>query len=241
MIRRVKVIVESLGRKRVEEMPYCSEEIRWQINKLYLKRNDKVQLRQALRANVTENDRIEHLRYSAQALERNICVVCGSFRVVNGVDSGAGYGFGYEITVILRNALAERVILHGSRDEPTVWVIRSDEDHIYNLTESEVIYIESSHNDLIWHCRDIAIRGRGTLKALEKCMPSHFLRLQRGYIINTNHIRKMERRDVVMDNQDILPIPHRNSGQIKRKIRNCLTKGERNGNCREHIGKKSLL
>lgn len=250
LVRRVKVIVEQLGVKAPEQIPYCSARILWQINKRYIKGSERETLRHALNDNIRKGDRISHIHYSLQRLEANICAVYGTFCVMDSGDCQGRYGVAYEITVLLHNGLAERIMLHGNRDEPVFWLIKSDEDHIYTLRESEVVYIESSHNDLIWHCKDGDVKARGTLKSVEIFMPEHFFRLHRGYIVNANHIRVMKQREVVMDNNDVLLIPFRNCRNMKRLLQGYLADSSRKTTQRrretyadsgEHIDKKSLL
>lgn len=100
-------------------------------------------------------------------------------------------------------------MLHGNRNEPVFWIIQRDEDHIFMLRESEIVYVESSHNDLIWHCREGDFEVRGSLKDMEKKMSAPFFRIHRGYVINAKHIKSISQREITMDNGDKLWMPFR--------------------------------
>ena len=224
MMRRVKTIVERLGRGRVENLPFCSASAEWQINKFHAKNAEKKQVPEKLSQHFNERDTVEHGHYSIQTIDGQTCVVSGNFRVMGREHESGSYGYPYEITVIMKNGMAERIILHGGREEPIFCMVQSDEAHLYMLKESEILYIESNHNNLIWHCRDMEVKARGTLKETEKLLPEYFFRLQRGYIVNTNHIRSIEQRELVIDNGDVLLIPVRNYIEVKKQIKRLYVK-----------------
>ncbi len=219
MMRRVKIIVEKLVSGETTNLPYCSPAVCWQINKSHLRSTEKKLLQSSLGCHFMGKDAVEHGHYSAQTLDRIICVVYGNFCVRNKDHVSGFYGYPYEVSVILRNGIAERIILHGGREEPIFCVIQSDEDHLYMLRESEILYIESRHNDLIWHCLDIQIKERGTLKEMEGHLPEYFFRLHRSYIVNVNHIKCLKERELTIDNGDKLMLPVRNYTEKRERIR----------------------
>ena len=218
MVRRVKLMVDRLVAGRVDELPFCSAITGWQINKFYAKKAEKKLVHKKLKQHFWGEDAVEHGKYAVQVIDKISCMVYGNFRVIGRNHRSGVYGYPYEISVIMKNGMAERIILHGDRDEPVFCVVKSDEDHLYMLRESEILYIESNHNYLIWHCRDMEVRGRGTLKSLEEGLPRHFFRMQRGYIVNVNHIKSLKERELVIDNGDILPSPARTYNEVKRQI-----------------------
>lgn len=219
VIHRTKVIIEKLCFANVEELPFCSKLAYWQINKFYGKSSDKKTVQEKLNQNFGENGRIEHGHYSVQTFNQVISAVYGNFSILLRDNASGDYGFPYDVTIIMKNGIAERIILHGNHSEQMLCMVQSDENHFYMLKESDILYIESSHNDLIWHCRDMMITSRGTLKGLEKVLTCCFYRIQRGYIVNVHHIKSMEEREVVMDNNDVLLIPYRTYHKVKRQIR----------------------
>ncbi len=218
MVTRTRMIVEKIGTGKMESIPFCSKAANWQINMFYEKGVAKKLLQRKLCIHFNQKCRVEHGHYTAQIMDRHVSIVHGNFFIRDEECNKAGHGFPYEITIIMRGGIAERIILYGNRDEPILCMVRSDEDHLYMLRESEILYIESNHNNLIWHCRDGEVKGRGTLKRLENFLPKNFFRLQRGYIVNFNHIKSLEQRELVIDNGDLLLIPVRSYYEIKRHI-----------------------
>lgn len=218
MIIRTQIIVEKIGTGTTESIPFCSKAANWQINMFYEKGVPHKLLQKKLCIHFNKKCRVEHGHYNVQVMDSHVCVVYGNFYIRDDEADIGGQGFPYEITVIMKSGIAERIILYGNRDEPILCMIRSDEDHLYMLRESEILYIESNHNNLIWHCRNGEVKGRGTLKRLEALLPKNFFRLQRGYIVNFNHIKSLEQRELVIDNGDLLLIPVRSYYEIKRHI-----------------------
>lgn len=219
MIHRTKNIAERLVTGETGNLPYCSAAAYWQINSLYLRNAEKAQLKYSLRSHFNGKDAIEHGSYFMQPLDREVCIVYGSFCVRDRNDVSKAYDYSYNITNIMKNGIAERIILHGRRDEPVFCVIRCNENHLYMLKESEILYIESCHNDVIWHCKDFCLKSRGSLKEVEQCMPEYFLRLHRCFIVNANHIRCMEEREITVTNGDKMQIPVRNYISERDRIR----------------------
>lgn len=218
LICRAKALVESLGLVNPDKIPFCTNSTSWQINRFYGKNIEKKEMREKLRQHFGGYGSIEHGHYTLQRLDENSCIVYGNFRVLLRNHASGYYGFPYEVTVIMRSGIAQRIILYGDHEECICCIVQSDEDHIYMIKESDILYIESSRNNLIWHCRDMTVSSRGTLKEQEKILAGCFYRIQRGCIINVNHIRSMEKREISMDNGDILLIPYRTCCNVKKII-----------------------
>lgn len=217
-VRRIKTIIEKIGRVKVDELPFCSKTMYWQINKFYTKSTERSVLKEMLAQHFGEGRKIRHGQYAVQRLGGEIAVIYGNFSVTDEENTSGFYSFPYEMTAMMKNGIMERMILTGNRTEQVLCMVKHDEDHIYMLKESEVLYIESSHNNVIWHCQDTEVTNRGTLKALETQLPSCFFRLQRGYIVNAYHIKSMEEKEITMDNGDTLMIPIRHYYEVRKKI-----------------------
>lgn len=218
MIRRAKILVEKLVAGETKKFPYCSSSVYWQINSVCLKHTDEKRLKETLGGHFAGTDDIGHGRYHVQIQDKTSCIVYGGFCVRDGHGSGA-YDYPYDINLVMKEGVAERIILHGGRNEPLFCIVRSSDAHLYMLRESEVLYIESSHNDLIWHCMDAQLKSRGSLKDLERRLPEGFLRLHRCYIVNVNHIKSMVEREITVTNGDRLLIPARTYAEERRRIR----------------------
>ncbi len=96
--------------------------------------------------------------------------------------------------------------------------VRGFHEEVYFLEEGEVLYIESSHNNVIWHCRGYQVESRDSLKRLEQCLPGGFMRIHRGYIVNIRQIYSVCGNEVRLANGDILVIPMRNCAGVRKSL-----------------------
>lgn len=96
-------------------------------------------------------------------------------------------------------------------------VVTPDES-IYLLKENEILYIESQHNHIVWHCAGEVIVNKNSLTNVQEFLSEEFVRIHRCYIVNKLHIRVIRRCEVQLSNGDILPIPSKKFAKIKKKL-----------------------
>lgn len=106
--------------------------------------------------------------------------------------------------------LGKRLELHNlDRETRFVW-------------EDEIIYIEVMQDHLYWNCRLDVLETTGTLSKLEETLSDFFVRIHRSYMVNKNHVRRIQKYEVNMDNGDVLQIPQRKYLIIKKKLQSPL-------------------
>ncbi len=93
------------------------------------------------------------------------------------------------------------------RNNPRHYKIFSSSRELYILQEQDILYMEASHNHVIWHCKNIIITTNDTLQQVEQRLSDSFVRIQRGYMINKHQIKHVRRCEVEMNNGDVLSIP----------------------------------
>lgn len=89
---------------------------------------------------------------------------------------------------------------------------------IYLLKENEILYIESQHNHIVWHCAGEVIINKNSLTNVQEFLSEEFVRIHRCYIVNKLHIRIIRRYEVQLSNGDILPIPSKKFAEIRKKL-----------------------
>jgi len=84
--------------------------------------------------------------------------------------------------------------------------VRSEWDSL-KIPIRDIIYIESRlHTSVIHTVKDEICTPQG-ISALESAVQcGDFLRCHRSYLINLRHVRRIEKQDFVMDNNDYVPI-----------------------------------
>jgi len=94
-----------------------------------------------------------------------------------------------------------------------------DNKVIYRIPYAEISYIQSWGNYLKFFLRDQNIKiVRKTIKVLESELPSkHFLRIHKSYIVNINHVKAIEGRQIKFEDQQ-LPIGKSYLVNVKKAI-----------------------
>lgn len=86
------------------------------------------------------------------------------------------------------------------------------------VREVDIIYIEAMHDHLYWKSNLGVIETTGTLLEFENRLSDCFVRIHRSYIINRNHMSRLRRFEVSLDNGDTLQIPAKKYSDIKKKL-----------------------
>lgn len=91
-------------------------------------------------------------------------------------------------------------------------------DKTYRLSYADILYMESDSRDVHFHMKKgnmITIRIK--LADLEKMLPEGvFCRCHRSYIINMQHVIRVERYQATLENQKIVPISQMQYNETKR-------------------------
>lgn len=77
----------------------------------------------------------------------------------------------------------------------------------YNLDADDILFIEVYGHKLIYHLSEEAITTIDTLKNIEfELRKSNFLRIHRSYLVNLKKVKTFNRNEVVMQNNEQIPI-----------------------------------
>lgn len=88
-----------------------------------------------------------------------------------------------------------------------------------NLPLSDILYFEGQANYLAIHTKDGIYKMRSTMLAVEdKLANDDFLRIHKGFLINLEHIRILKSEELILDNDEILPIGKSFSDTAKKNI-----------------------
>ncbi len=228
LVRRTMQIVKEIFQKNMQAVSYCKGNMVWRFNHMSGYGLFCFPVRKALQGCVGEDRQIRHHQYHVQAITDQVHIVSGLFCVVSrqeGDDVRGAQGIPYEILVCMSGGMAECIHVYGMRPARLLCRVRGLHEEIYFLEEREVLYIEASHNNVIWHCRGYQVESRDSLKHLEQCLPGEFVRIHRGYIVNVGQIHSICGNEVHMCNGDILTIPMRNSAGTRKSLLAQMEKG----------------
>lgn len=237
LVRRTMQIVKEIFQKNTRAVSYCKGNMEWRFNHMSGYGMYCPSVRKALQGCGGEDGRICHHQYHVQTITDQVHLVSGLFRIVSGQEGQDSrgtrglqgnrglQGSPYEIVVCMSGGMAECVHVYGVRSARLLCKVQGIHEEVFFLEQAEVFYIESAHNNVIWHCRGYQVESRDSLKRLEQCLPQCFMRIHRGYIINTEQVHSIKSNEVHMFNGDTLVIPMRNSASVRRILLSRMEKG----------------
>lgn len=132
-------------------------------------------------------------------------------------DAFSVHAFGYLLKPLLPDKLFK--IMDDVKslffdDEPTLEFLSGK--ITLNPKYSEIIYIQSDSNYCIIHC-PTPCKSRGPFSS--HCEPLYaderFCIINRGILVNFDHVKEMDNCECLMDNGDILPINTKKASQLK--------------------------
>lgn len=96
--------------------------------------------------------------------------------------------------------------------------VRATNEDCFMIDENEVLYVEANHNYVIWNCVGGKIIANDSLHHLETVLSNHFVRIQRGYLVNKDFVKCIRRCEVVMENEDVLQIPSKRYTSVRKEL-----------------------
>ncbi len=96
-----------------------------------------------------------------------------------------------------------RAITKIKKDEKVLNVQTSN--YLKKIALSEIKYVEVMKNYVTIHAKEDTVVKR-TLSEVEKDLDERFFKISRSYIINLKYVQKSSRKEVVMNNGEVLPL-----------------------------------
>lgn len=82
-------------------------------------------------------------------------------------------------------------------------------DGSVKLPLNDILYIEAFAHYVIIQTKTTAIETRANISEIEKSTRDAFVRCHRSYIVGLNHISRITKTDVILDNGKIIPLSRR--------------------------------
>ena len=81
---------------------------------------------------------------------------------------------------------------------------------IIRLIEKDILYIEAFSHSVDIHTSQETYRVRKNISTMESELDQNsFIRCHRSYIVNLRHIKRIGKTDIVLDNDDLIPVSRR--------------------------------
>lgn len=167
--------------------------------------------------------KIVHNQYKVALQSGQYVTVVGSFRLLTTTEA-AREKEKICVASVMLTCEGQRIkvaLLHIS-EKPSgkKYELRDTREHCYLVDELDLFYLEAGHNHTKWHCRNGVIETVGNLSLSEKSLSDSFVRIHRGFIVNTAHVYKVARCYVELDNGEQLQIPVKKYIAIKERLMN---------------------
>lgn len=165
--------------------------------------------------------RILHREYAVVVETEETAVVVGKYCILYKGSIGETKDTLYNVSLTLRcmkdGVKAE--VLHISRESKQhIHKLRDVQKREYLIEEGCVLYLEAGHNRVRWHCKNGIVETVNTLKEIEQGLSGCFVRIHRGFIVNRQHISKVCRCYVELDNGEMLQIPVKKYVSVKERL-----------------------
>lgn len=136
----------------------------------------------------------------------------------------------YELNIfryIPKNQLQER-LPHAIKDAAAIIQIQNTDTYIINsqnhferIPLKDILYIERDNKNVVFHIatKEETLRIRKTLaEVYSELNPDEFQYIERGYIVNLQHISSITNTDCILTNQTRLPIALSRLCDVKQKL-----------------------
>lgn len=165
--------------------------------------------------------RITHKRYHLVQYTEQFAVAMGHCSLVKEEREGKEQSEDVDITIMLtltEGRIGLKYIHISEAGSPERFWIKDIRERVYQLREKDILYLEALHNHVVWHCREYVVETVKLLKDVEETLNENFVRIHRSYIVNRQHVRKVDRCYVELDNGDILQIPVKKYCEVKKQL-----------------------
>ena len=98
-------------------------------------------------------------------------------------------------------------------------ILLKAEDEMVMVSVRDILYMEACNQDIRIVTRDREYLRRYNIRDYEEQLnPYFFVRCHRSYLVNLSHIARIAGRDIVVDNQDIIPLSRTKEKSVKEAL-----------------------
>lgn len=160
--------------------------------------------------------------YHIKRLDGDHAVVTGNYRIEfpAGMCLKPLYG---DYTIVLAGKKAAFVQVETGQEPVLRHRITAVDEAVYNLKESDILYVEALRGHALWHCGNTVVETVDTLTYLETILSEDFVRIHRSFIVNKKNAASIQRCGgksgiVVMANGDVIPVPYKKYVAARTKL-----------------------
>lgn len=87
---------------------------------------------------------------------------------------------------------------------------------IYHYCSADILYIESSEHSVIIHKTQLLDRIPISFHQISETIPDMFIQIHRTILVNLDHVRKVYGHELILDNEESLPIGRKYGSAFKK-------------------------
>lgn len=151
---------------------------------------------------------------------QNIASVVGSYQMISSAEDDRRKGAFCRYSSLLENVAGtpRLTLLHISEEPGMVFRLTDVVEHTYFLGEEEILYLESGHNRVYWHTGKETVEVTGTLTGTESRLPDSFVRIHKSFIVNSQHVERINRCYAELSNGERLQIPVKKYTDVRNQL-----------------------
>ena len=120
----------------------------------------------------------------------------------------------------------ERVFKKLEKTNDNSYIALQTADGLIKVQLNDIFYVEVVAHSIIFHLIDKTITTSGTLKKLEERLkPYYFLRCNNCYLVNARKIRRIDKFDIILTNDEIVLISHPKRKSFMEDFKKYIEKG----------------
>lgn len=126
--------------------------------------------------------------------------------------------FACHITVFfLNDKIVYFRIVSDKEKENCIW-LTDVYGNSYKVKFEDIMFLESSHNHIRWNTKQTKIETVDLLKYVQTSLPENFIRMHRGYIVNSDYVYGMERCKLILLDGTEIPVPKNKYTEVRKKL-----------------------
>lgn len=88
----------------------------------------------------------------------------------------------------------------------------------YKVKFEDIMFLESLHNHVRWNTKQTKIETVDLLKYVQTFLSKNFIRMHRGYIVNSDYVCGVKRCKLILTDGTEIPIPKNKYTEVRNKL-----------------------
>lgn len=218
-IKKSKILIQSIYSQRIKDKELLSTHCVGYYDQMHVKINNAASLYKAVQTTF-HNKKSLRLQFGIFCSDdmNNASCVTGSYKCCWLENNLCEKSLKCHIIVFFVNDKITYFRIISEKVKPDyIWLTGIDESR-YKIRLKDILFLESLHNHIRWNTKLAQIETVDLLKYVQDILPANFIRIHRGYIVNSDHVCHLERCRAFLTDGTEIPIPKDKYTQIRKEL-----------------------